>query len=168
MIKQILKIAQSCAGLNILAVATADGGLSLTFIPKLKEGADPLMATPLTLKGTAEELEDGIAAALDEIHTKRETLAETIVAANAVLVQATKDAAAKATEKKAVKSKAALTAKPTSAKPTVNAQEDGEDDDAVEDEDDAGDGGSESVTAAAMASASSSAAPAATDLNLFA
>jgi PRTRC genetic system protein E len=164
MIKQILQIAKSCVSLNILAVATADGGLSLTFIPKLKDGADPLMATPVTLKGTPEELEEGLAAALDTIHSKRQTLAETVEAAQAVLAQATKDAAEKATAKKAVKAKPATTSKPVTSDQSDNTED--------EDEDSDGDGSADASDAqsptAATSAASTSTAPAVAKLNLFA
>ena len=169
MIKQILKIAQSCASLNILAVATADGGLSLTLIPTLKEGSNPLLATPLTLKGTAEELEGGIDDALDGIHSKRVTLAETVDAAKAVLDQATKDAAEQATAKKPAKGKpqGALKSPATTSTSTsrAGADDDGEDDGEDGDENDESSASPSSTATSAPTSTSS--APAAAELNLF-
>ncbi len=162
MIKQILNIAQSCASLNIMVVATADGGFSLTFIPKLKDGASPLLATPLTLKGTEAELEAGIAPALDGIQSKRETLAETVEAAEALLAQATKDAAAQATAKKTGKPKPAETGK--SAPSSLPVKPDGEED---EDLDDVG-GTTAASAAAGSPTASTTTATAAKELNLFA
>lgn len=103
MIKQILQLLATCASVNILAVQTAEGKLSLTFIPKAKESGGPSMATPFNLTGTPDELEAGIASALDQINGSRETLAEQVEATNTVLAQAAKDAAEKGS--KALKGK---------------------------------------------------------------
>ena len=163
MIKQILKITQSCVSLQILAVAAADGTLSLTFVPKVKEGTDPKLATVFQLKGTPEELEGGLATHLDAIQAKRETLAETVEAVKAVMDQATKDAAAKASEKKAVKAKPSVpaatagTTKPSSGAGEVDPDEELDEDDTVTN---AGSPPSSPPTA--------NTAPAAVELNLFA
>lgn len=148
-----------------MVVATAEGGLSLTFIPKLKEGASPLLATPLTLKGTAEELEQGIAAALEAIQSKRETLAETVEAAQAVIAQATKDAAAAATAKKAGKLKAPNAATPAA---STLAPTSADDDEGQDDEDQEDDGTADTSPAADTPSAPTGTASAAPALNLFA
>jgi PRTRC genetic system protein E len=162
MIQQILKIAQSCVSLQILAVAAADGTLSLTFVPKVKTGTDPKMATVFTLKGTPVELEGELATHLDAIQAKRETLAETVDAVKAVIDQATKDAAAKATEKKLVKAKPSV---PTAAAGITKSTPDVDEEDPVEEvdeEDTASNTGSppRSTTTA-------NTAPAAIELNLF-
>lgn len=163
MIKQILKITQSCVSLQILAVAAADGTLSLTFVPKVKEGTDPKLATVFTLKGTPEELEDGLATHLDAIQDKRETLAETVEAVKAVMDQAAKDVAAKATEKKVPKAKPAGPAtKPLGTTPTPKADAEDPDDELDEDGDVTNTGSPPSSPPTANA------APAAVELNLFA
>lgn len=159
-----MKMAASLTSLQILAVAAADGSLSLTFVPKIKEGSDPKLATAFTLKGTPEELETDLGAHLEAIQASRETLAETADAVKAVLAQATKDAAAKAIEKKAAKVKAT----PTGAATTAAQTQSGTAESGDEDEDHEEDGVDSSPTAAASATASTHTAPAAAELNLFA
>lgn len=162
MILQILKIAQSCVSLQILAVAAADGTLSLTFVPKVKAGTDPKLATVFTLKGTPIELEGALATHLDAIQAKRETLAETVDAVKAVIDQATKDAAAKATEKKLVKAKPTV---PTAAAGTTKSTSDVDEEDPDEEvaEEDTADNSGRPPRPPTTANT----APAAVELNLF-
>lgn len=164
MIKQILQIAQSCTAVQILAKATADGCLSLTFVPQVKEGADPRLARVFTLMGTPEELEANIASHLEEIQAKRETLAETVEAVKAVLEQDAKDAATAAAVKKAGKTKPAVGSQVANAKAADQGTASGDDPD---EEDGDGDDTTPPPTAGASAPASTSAAPSA-ELNLFA
>lgn len=163
MIKQILQIAQSCTAVQILAKATADGCLSLTFVPQVKEGADPRLARVFTLMGTPEELEANIASHLEEIQAKRETLAETVEAVKAVLEQDAKDAATAAAAKKAGKTKPAVGSQVANAKAAGQGTASGDDPD---EEDGDGDDTTPPPTAGASAPASTSAAPSA-ELNLF-
>ncbi len=171
MIKQILQIAQSCTAVQILAKANADGCLSLTFVPQVKEGANPKLARVFTLMGTPEELEANIASHLEEIQAKRETLAETVEAVKAVLEQDAKDAATAAAAKKTGKSKPAVGSQVAKANAAVqgtpSATDADEDEDGPDGEGDGdGDDASPSPTAGASAPASTSAAPTA-ELNLF-
>ena len=163
MIKQILQIAQSCTAVQILAKATADGCLSLTFVPQVKEGADPRLARVFTLMGTPEELEANIASHLEEIQAKRETLAETVEAVKAVLEQDAKDAATATAAKKAGKTKPAVGSQVANAKAAGQGTASGDDPD---EEDGDGDDTTPPPTAGASAPASTSAAPSA-ELNLF-
>jgi PRTRC genetic system protein E len=165
MIKQILQIAQSCTAVQILAKATADGCLSLTFVPQVKEGADLRLARVFTLMGTPEELEANIASHLEEIQAKRETLAETVEAVKAVLEQDAKDAATAAAAKKAGKTKPAVGSQVANAKAAGHGTASGDDPD-EEDGDGDGDDTTPPPTAGASAPASTSAAPSA-ELNLF-
>jgi len=164
MIKQILQIAQSCTAVQILAKANADGCLSLTFVPQVKEGADPKLARVFTLMGTPEELEANIASHLEEIQAKRETLAETVEAVKAVLEQDAKDAADAAAAKKAGK-KPVVGSQVAKANAVVQGTPSATD---ADEEDDGPDGDDTSPSPAAGAStpASTSAAPSA-ELNLF-
>lgn len=167
MIKQILQIAQSCTAVQILAKATADGCLSLTFVPQVKEGSDPKLARVFTLMGTPEELEANIASHLEEIQEKRVTLAETVEAVKAVLEQDAKDAANAAAAKKTGKTKPAVgsqVAKANAAVQGTPSATDADEDEGGPDGD--GDDASPSPTAGASAPASTSAAPTA-ELNLF-
>ena len=167
MIKAIQQLASTCASVNILAMATADGRLSLTFIPKAKEGGDASLSVPFTLSGTAEELEAGIGQALQKVNANRATLAEQVEATNTLLAQASKDSAEKGTNAlKAKGSKPAPGSKNPSPKPSSPAT--GNDDD-VDDEDDTPGGadmGSDALQSAAIADKASQ-APSGGALNLF-
>ena len=114
MIKQIHKLALSCASINILVLAKENGGLSLTFVPNAKPGADPALAAPFTLSGTPEELEAGIEGALAKIAGARESLADQIEATTAVIEMATKNSAAKGAK--------ALQGKPSKQSPKVGGE----------------------------------------------
>lgn len=123
MIKQIQKLALTCASINILARAKENGELSLTFIPQARPGAEGALTTPFTLTGTPEELEAGLDEALASIIGKRETLAEQVAATNTLLEMAAKDSAAKGTKALQGKGPKALPA------PAAGAASSDEDDD---------------------------------------
>lgn len=122
MIKQIHKLALTCASLNILALVQADGKLNLTFVPTAKPGTDPAMAQPFSLCDTPENLEAGLAGAMDKIAASRETLEEQAFATATVLQMATKESAAKGAS--ALQGNSAK--QPGKSKPSI--PEDGEDD----------------------------------------
>jgi PRTRC genetic system protein E len=157
-IKQIMTLLAHCASVNILAVQTPEGALSLTFIPKAKEGGAASMAAPFNLTGSPEELESGIASALEKINGGRATLAEQVEATNTLLAQAAKDAAEEGS--KALKGKPAKPAAPSKVFSATTADEDDSDDEST----DTGNGDGDEKAATTPASSSGS-VPA---MNLFA
>ncbi len=159
MIKQIHKLALTCASLNILALVQADGKLNLTFVPTAKPGTDPAMAQPFSLCDTPENLEAGLAGAMDKIAASRETLEEQALATATVLQMATKESAEKGAS--ALQGKSAK--QQGKSKPSIpeDGEEDGEDDVVP----------TGSATSSTSTAASTAAAPAASasggEMNLF-
>ena len=83
------------ASLTVSLVANADVTITCTVIPKGgKEGS--ALDTPLTLTGTAAELDEGFAAVLASYTNKRQNLSDQLAATEAILEAAQKEAAGKA------------------------------------------------------------------------
>lgn len=77
-----------------LIVAKNKDGLSVTVLPKAKEGADASLSTPLALQGTAEELDAEFVSLLEGYSGARKSLSEQLADTEAVLAAA-KEASAK-------------------------------------------------------------------------
>lgn len=133
MIKQLLKLLETCTSVNILAVKAHEGKLSLTFIPTAKQDGDAAMATPFNLTGTPDELESGIALALDKINGSRATLAEQVEATNTLLAQATKEATEKGRSALASKSGKPAPVQTSSTDTTNDGDTEDDEDDPVSD-----------------------------------
>jgi PRTRC genetic system protein E len=69
-------------------------GLSVTVLPKPKEGCDALMSTPLALQGTAEELDADFVSLLMGYSSARKSLSEQLADTEAV-IKAAQEASAK-------------------------------------------------------------------------
>ncbi len=83
------------ASLTVSLVANTDGTITVTVIPKGgKEGNT--LDTPLTLTGTAAELDEGFAGILTRYANKRQNLSDQLAATEAILEAAQKEAADKA------------------------------------------------------------------------
>lgn len=83
------------ASLTVSLAANTDGTITVTVIPKGgKEGNT--LDTPLTLTGTAAELDEGFAGILTSYANKRQNLSEQLAATEAILEAAQKEAADKA------------------------------------------------------------------------
>lgn len=81
--------------LSVSFIVTKDkDGLSVTVLPKTKEGTDAALSAPLALKGTAEELDAEIVAMLEGFSGHRKSLAEQLADTEAIL-KAAKEASAK-------------------------------------------------------------------------
>ncbi len=96
-----------------LIVAKTKDGLTVTVLPKTKEGTDPALSTPMVLTGTADELDSEFVALLSKFGGERKSLAEQLADTEAIL-KAAKEASAKKGQdalKKGAKSSTA-TAKP--------------------------------------------------------
>lgn len=77
-----------------LIVAKNKDGLSVTVLPKSKEGADQALSTPLALQGTAEELDAEFVGLLTGYSGARKSLSEQ-AADTAAVLEAAKAASAK-------------------------------------------------------------------------
>lgn len=77
-----------------LIVTKSNDGLSVTVLPKVKEGADSAMSTPLGLKGTAEELDAEFTKLLAGYSGARKSLGEQ-AAETSELLKAAREASAK-------------------------------------------------------------------------
>lgn len=111
------------ASLTVSLAANTDGTITVTVIPKGgKEGNT--LDTPLTLTGTAAELDEGFAGILASYANKRQNLSDQLAATEAILEAAQKEAADKA--KKSIAKPANKTAAPVA---DEEAGSDDEDDD---------------------------------------
>lgn len=159
MIKQIHKLALTCASLSILANVQADGKLNLTLIPTAKPQTDPALAKPFSLCDTPEGLQAGLADAMEKIVASRETLEEQALATATVLQMAAKESAAKGAS--------ALQGKTGKSKPTASSNTDA---DGGEEDHDEGDGAGTAATSnstAATPAAASTVLATAGGMNLF-
>ena len=115
----------------LTVILTANGEtMTATVMPKTKANDDKALAHPLQLTGTAAELDEGFVNAITSFSAARQSLAEQVEAANAVM-EAAKQASAKkaaSTVKSASKTKAAP-AKPAATSPCEAGDADDDDDD---------------------------------------
>lgn len=87
------------ASITTSMVANEDGTITVTVMPKAKkDGGNAALNTPLSLTGTAEELDAEFATLLASYTTKRSSLAEQLETTESVLEAAKKEAATKATK----------------------------------------------------------------------
>ena len=97
------------ASLTIALVNNTDGTITVTVTPYGGKAGN-VLDTPLSLTGTAAELDDGFVEHLNSYVPKRQTLADQLAATEAILEAAQKEATDKA--KKSI-AKPAKTASPT-------------------------------------------------------
>ncbi|MDO9054384.1 MAG: PRTRC system protein E [Gallionella sp.] len=115
------------ASLTVSLAANTDGTITVTVIPKGgKEGNT--LDTPLTLTGTAAELDEGFAGILTSYANKRQNLFEQLAATEAILEAAQKEAADKA--KKSIAKPANKTAAPVADEAVGSDDEDDDEGDA--------------------------------------
>lgn len=106
--------------LTVSLVANADDTITVTVTPKGSKTGSTL-DTPLSLTGTAAELDEGFAEVLSGYTGKRQNLSDQLAATEAILEAAQQEAADKA--KKSL-------AKPAKKSSTETPEDDGDDDDA--------------------------------------
>ena len=115
------------ASLTVSLAANTDGTITVTVIPKGgKEGNT--LDTPLTLTGTAAELDEGFAGILTSYANKRQNLSDQLAATEAILEAAQKEAADKA--KKSIAKPANKTAAPVADEAVGSDDEDDDEGDA--------------------------------------
>lgn len=159
----IFELAKTTALIMTITADAASRLLTVTVTPKpVGDSAPAELSQPITLKGTAEELDEGFVASLARYGNAYGSLKETVDASITIMEQAKADTVRKAAEKAAQKgAPKATTAKwpaPTQAKAAAAS---------VDDEDDA-DGGSEADDEERTpAAANTPATPASTTPNLF-
>jgi PRTRC genetic system protein E len=142
-------LAEASASLLLTITRSPDGRLCVTVLPQMPEGTKTCagLATPLSVIGTAAELDAGLAQALSEYVAPHVSLQQQVQASAAVLAAAKTELAAKVT-KATQKPAAASKAKPTSVAPTTPAAGAAcEDDDADAGEPDAADDAGQGSTA---------------------
>lgn len=85
------------ASLSMSLVLNTDGTITVTVMPKGKKEGENALNTPLSITGTAEELDAEFAGILAKYDGKRLSLAEQFEATEAILEVAKKEASKKAT-----------------------------------------------------------------------
>lgn len=90
----------ACASITLSMVANGNGTITVTVIPKANKGGDEnaSLNTPLSLTGTAEELDAEFAGILAKYSDSHKSLAEQLEATEAILDAAKKEASTKATK----------------------------------------------------------------------
>lgn len=79
-----------------LTLKVTNGLISVVVIPQPKSNGDSALSQPLTLTGTAAELDEGFAEALSSFQSSRLSLEEQTAATAAILKEATKKSSEKA------------------------------------------------------------------------
>lgn len=139
--QSLKKLLDGAQAVTVIMVTADEGRVAVTLIAKLDEKADTVLARPLSLIGTPEELDAEWGGLIGGYATVRRSLAEQLAAAKAEM-----EAAAKASAKKPVT--AAKTVAP--AKPAAVSIDDLVPDDESSADDD-GDGKAQAAQAAAPA-----------------
>lgn len=99
MFKALQTLLAACASLSVFLVANDNGTITVTVIPKPKnDGDNASLNTPLTLTGTAEELDAEFAGIMSSYSEKRLSLAEQLAVTETILDAAKKESATKATQ----------------------------------------------------------------------
>lgn len=98
-------ILDTCVSVTVvLSAINADGTVTVTVVPKAKEGQEASLSTPLSLTATLEELDAEFASVILSYVTKRTSLSEQLEATQTILDAAKQDAAKKVAESKGKKS----------------------------------------------------------------
>lgn len=121
---EIKSLLDSCSSVTVVLSRGSDDTLSVAVIPKVKDGQNAVLSTPLALTGTSVELDAEFAGLLTSYVGKRKSLAEQLEATQTILDAAKQDAV-----KKAVKGK-------SKSSPTIASSCAGSDDDDDDDNDD--------------------------------
>ncbi len=131
MFQALQTLLAALASLTVSMVANTDGTITVTVIPKGGKDGNAL-DTPLTLTGTAAELDEGFADVLTSYTNKRQTLSDQLAATEAILEAAQQEATDKA--KKSI----AKPAKNASSPAKSNAENLGGDDEQQHEDDESG------------------------------
>ncbi len=103
MFAELKPLLDNCFSVTIVLAAGSDDTLSVTVIPKAKDGQNAVLSTPLALTGTLAELDAEFAGLVTGFAAKRITLAQQLEATETILEAAKQEAA-----KSAVSGKKAL------------------------------------------------------------
>ena len=147
MFQELNKLLVSLTSLTLSLAANQDGTLTVTVTPKGAKVSGAL-DTPLSLTGTAAELDEGFAGILASYTAKRQDLSDQLAATEAILEAAKKEAADKA--KKSI-------AKPAKSSTPVAADEDDGSDNEEDDESASNTASASSVSTSTPAVAASNA-----------
>ncbi|CDQ09214.1 PRTRC system protein E [Acidithiobacillus ferrivorans] len=130
MFKEIQQVMDDGVALMTITIARENDALRVNFIPKAS-GEGDLSATPLSLLGTAEELDAGFIEAIRSYRGTRKTIAEQVAQSKSEAEALAKEAAEKAKAKTTVKTdkpasstaatKPSTSAPKAKAEPNVNA-----------------------------------------------
>lgn len=146
---------QSSGKLAITLFPGTDGRIKVSVVPSAEKGQEAALATPLTLTGTAEELDNGFAEAVSIFTSARTSLAEQVEATTTILNQAKESQSQKAVK--------ALKGKPVSKEASKPAPTDNDDNDEDENAEDGESGCGSDASAASCPAAAP--ATAGTDLS---
>ncbi len=144
MFAELKPLLDNCSSVTIVLAAGSDDTLSVTVIPKTKDGQNAVLSTPLALTGTLVELDAEFAGLVTGFVTKRTTLAEQLEATEIILEAAKQEAA-----KSAVAGKKKALPKPAATSFSCNTGND----EGIGDDDDMGCCGSPEASAPAIPSA---------------
>lgn len=97
MFQALQTLLATVASLSMNLVLNGDGTITVTVMPKGKKEGENALNTPLSITGTAEELDAEFAGILAKYNGKRLSLAEQLEATEAILEAAKQEASKKAT-----------------------------------------------------------------------
>ncbi|MHB0991691.1 MAG: PRTRC system protein E [Burkholderiales bacterium] len=93
MFAELKPLLDNCFSVTIVLAAGSDDTLSVTVIPKAKDGQNAVLSTPLALTGTLAELDAEFAGLVTGFAAKRITLAQQLEATETILEAAKQEAA---------------------------------------------------------------------------
>lgn len=144
--------------LKMTMIPAANGVIKVAVIPSRKANSDAALAQPLFLTGTAAELDNGFADAIQTFSRARSSLVEQVEATTTVLAAAEKKQADKATKK--------LSTKPASPAASTSSSDGSDADSEADNESDNGESNDADNAAGDASSPAPAAAPAASGTDL--
>lgn len=99
MFSELKSLLDSCSSVTVV-LSGSDDTLSVIVIPKVKDGQNAVLSTPLALTGTAEELDDAFVGLVTSYVNKHKSLAEQLEVTQTILDAAKQDAVKRATKGK--------------------------------------------------------------------
>jgi PRTRC genetic system protein E len=94
MFAELKTLLDSCSSVSIILANGTDDTVNVTVIPKVKDGQNAVLSTPLALSGTLEDMDAEFAQIVSSYTAKRTSLSEQLEATQTIL-EAAKDDAAK-------------------------------------------------------------------------
>lgn len=127
MFAELKTLLDSCSSVSIILANSTDDTVNVTVIPKVKDGQNAVLSTPLALSGTLEDMDAEFAQIVSSYTAKRTSLSEQLEATQTILDAAKQDAA-----KGLAESRKKLKPKMESSGSTEKGDDDDDDDDDAE------------------------------------